>query len=647
MATIKTALKLYDGMTPALKSINNVLGIVINSFESMQTASKEPIDISSIQEARSELAQAAASVNMIEERLESAGNKQDQYTRKTKKSVDMMSRLKGTIMSIGGAMALKKSIDLSDTITQNTARLKFMNDGLQTTEELQRKIYESALRSRGQYNAMTATISKLGILAGHAFSNNDEAIAFTELMNKQFAIGGASIQEQTSAMYQLTQAMASGRLQGDEYRSILENAPLLAQSLARELGVGLGELKEMSGQGLITANVIKNAMFGAAEETNARFAEMPWTWAQTWTTVLNYLQEKLTPFFELLGRGASWIGENWSTLEPIILGIASALGVAAAALLIYKGYTAVMTVVQWALNGAMMANPIILIVGLIAILVGAIVTWVQSVGGLKIAWLIAMNAIKTAWDTTVIALMKAGVAVITFLLRLRLGWLKVKNAIVGFVLDMGVKVLMGFQDMINGAINLLNNFFSMLNKIPGVEIGAIQEVTFATQKAAEVEARKQAMAAEVSDYETAIEAAVKSANEEIALRQSQANINREDRLQEISTLQAEKAAENTGNDSIFDNLTISPLEDIKSNTGGIADHTEELVNSMDTSSEELKYLRELAEQEAINRFTTAEIHIETHNTNNIGSEMDIDGIVEQIEEKLEEAMQSAAEGEAA
>lgn len=173
----------------------------------------------------------------------------------------------------------KKVRDTADAMALTRSRLNLINDGLQTQSELLGKIHAAANASRGSYTDMASTVAKLGILAKSAFSSTEETVFFAEQLNKQFKLGGASIQEQTAGMYQLTQAMAAGRLQGDEFRSIMENAPLLAQSIAKEMGVTVGALRDMSAEGLITADIIKNAVAKSAEETNEKFKALPMTFA--------------------------------------------------------------------------------------------------------------------------------------------------------------------------------------------------------------------------------------------------------------------------------------------------------------------------------------------------------------------------------
>ena len=197
------------------------------------------------------------------------------------------------------------AVKTTDQLTQLRARIDLINDGSQSTAEIMDKVFSAANRSRGSFLDMADSVAKLNLLAKDAFTSNDEAIYFVEQLNKQFKIAGAGVQETTSAMYQLTQAMAAGKLQGDEFRSIMENAPMLAQSIAQEMGLSVGQLKEMSSQGLITADIIKNALFNSAEETNAKFAEIPMTFQDIGTKLQNDLIAAFQPVMEQIGSMAS------------------------------------------------------------------------------------------------------------------------------------------------------------------------------------------------------------------------------------------------------------------------------------------------------------------------------------------------------
>lgn len=226
--------------------------------------------------------------------------------------------------------AVRAGTELSDKYALIKSRINLINDGTQSTAEIMDKVYASAERTRGSYLDMAGAVGKLGILAKDAFSSNDETIAFVEQMNKQFKIGGASIEEQTSAMYQLTQAMAAGKLQGDEFRSIMENAPLLAQAISQEMGLPMGQLKEMSSQGLITADVIKNAMFNSADETNAKFAELPMTFAEVGNSIQNQAIQAFQPVLESLTQMTANSGfkESLDNIGVVFQGLAAVARVA-------------------------------------------------------------------------------------------------------------------------------------------------------------------------------------------------------------------------------------------------------------------------------------------------------------------------------
>lgn len=271
-----------------------------------------------VQEASNKVAKEAASIRAEIKSIVAQMNKGLQFA--------------GAVTGIGLAANAVKDVAVAaaqtaDQLTSIRSRINLINDGSQTTAEIMEKIYGAANRSRGSYIDMADSVAKLNMLAKDAFSSNDEAIYFVEQLNKQFKISGAGIQEASAAMYQLTQAMASGKLQGDEFRSIMENAPLLAQSIAREMGMSVGQLKEMSSQGLITADIIKSALFNAAEETDARFGEIPMTFAEVGQSVQNQLIQAFQPVLEQLST-LPQSGEFQAFIEGVGIAIR---GLAAAA----------------------------------------------------------------------------------------------------------------------------------------------------------------------------------------------------------------------------------------------------------------------------------------------------------------------------
>lgn len=602
MATIRTAIQITDGMTPAFRSMNSALNMVLSSFEAVQRASSNAIDTTSIQAARAELNKAEMTFNQIEQEIAQADQAQQRLNKDIKNGEGaargMMGKIKMMVISLTAAFGAKQIIELSDSLTSTRARLDLMNDGLQTTAQLQNMVFQSAQRSRTSYIDTGQAVAKLGIIAKSAFANNKEMVFFAEQMNKQFKIGGASVQEQTAAMYQLTQAMAAGKLQGDEFRSIMENAPMLAQAIAAYTGKSMGELKKMSSEGKITADVIKNAMFATADETNKKFAQIPMTFAQVGTVIGNTMLQTFQPLLNAIGQGAQWIYDNWSTIEPIFWGLTAAVAAYALIMEIQTAVTWLAVAANRALMVAMLSNPIMWIALAIGVIIGMIYKWVQSVGGVRIAWAMLVNFLLFAWDA------------------IKLGFMTGVNAVQTFVGNMTVKVLSLLQDMVNGAIDIINAFISVCNNIPGVAIGTISHVSFATQAAIANETQIAAREANLEQMKT------------------EALTNAQQRQENIKAMQAAKAAEQ--NDA--------QLGGIGASSAKTADNTGSMKDSMEATEEELKYLRDLAEMEIINRFTTAEVNVEYTNNNNIASSMDLDGVISAFAESLEETIASVAEG---
>jgi tape measure domain-containing protein len=604
VATIRTAIQIQNGMTPALKSMNSALNMVLSSFESLQSVSGNSIDTASIKAARAELNKSEIAINSVEQEIREAAEAQNQLNDKMNHGSSAANNLLRGIGRIAGAagvaFGIKGITNLSDTMTSTTARLKMMNDGLQTTEELQQMIYQSADNSRAKYVDTAAAVAKLGVLAGDAFGSTEEIVAFAEQMNKQFVIGGASVQEQTSAMYQLTQAMAAGKLQGDEFRSIMENAPMLAQSIADYMDIPKGELKEMSSDGVITADIIKNALFSVADETNAKFEEMPMTWAQVGNEVANTMLQVFDPVIQGIGEGAQWVGDNWENLQPLFFGVAAGVTAYAVAMGISNAVTWLGVAANKALIVTMLTNPYTWVAVGIGLVVAAIYKWVQSVGGISIAWMIAKDKILYAWDLIGVGVMTGVYGIADFM---------------GF---MKVAVLTELQGMVNDAIDIVNTFITAVNKIPGVAFDTLDHMTFATTAQVEFEAEQRGRADALKNLKY-------DANLNHSMRQMEIDIAREN---------AAAQANNSGID----------YAGLYNNTYDTAENTSKIADSMEISEEELKYIRDMAERETVNRFTTAEVKVEMTNNNNINSDMDIDGIIDQFAEKLEESITTIAEG---
>ena len=381
MANVKSTLRLEDRMSSTLTSITRAMNSTLVMMRNIKG-----------QNVGGDFAKAAQDIKRAEAEVNNFNSSLNKASSDISNNTNALDNMTNSVISLVSAYAsfqgIKKVINLSDEYTQTTARLDLMNDGLQTTSELQDKIFASAQRSRAEYGATASAVAKLGLTASKAFKNNDEIIAFTELLNKNFIVGGASATEQAAAMYQLTQAMGSGKLQGDEYRSIIENAPLLARAIEdymRNVQKAKGTMKEWAADGLLTADVIKAALFSSADQINAKFESMPMTWSQVWTNVMNRLYKLSMPLLNIINK----LAQHWDVLEPIVLGVITALGLYAGALItlnIIKGITNTLELVS-AARSAMSAGKTLMQaaatttatgaqVGLNAALLACPITWI-------------------------------------------------------------------------------------------------------------------------------------------------------------------------------------------------------------------------------------------------------------------------------
>lgn len=630
MALIKSQLVLVDGMTAPLRSIHRAMNLALNSFESMQTASGRAVDTRSFQTAREELARMGAQLEEVENQTRRTGGAAE----------SMKSKFMHAAAAVGAALSIKNIIGLADAMTQTEARLNLITGDLEKTAALQDQIMASANRSRASYQSTADAVAKMGIMTKDAFNNTDELVAFTELINKQFTIAGASVAGQKAAMMQLTQAMASGVLRGEELNSIFEQAPTIIQTIADHLGVSVGEIRAMAAEGQITAQVVKEAMLGSAKEINDQFNDMPYTFAQVWTMMQNILLEAFGPLIQVIGAGAQWIYENWAAIEPVLVGVATAVAILTAAYLVHTAATWLQVEANRALIISLLSNPILWIAVAIGILVGMIYKWIQSVGGLRNAWNLCTLALIVGWNAVKLAFFVGVYWVMDLVAKLQLCWQKAGVAIANFMGNMKVSVLTILQNMINGAIDLINKFIGLLNKLPGVNIEAIEHVTFAATAAAENEAAKAARAEELANFEAELAAAKAGRDAHIDSLKTELNSSVSALQSANAQMKAEAAANNAAEQMALDGIG----QDL-SGPGGIKDSAGSAAASLKETTEDLKYMRDLAEQEAINRFTTAEVKIDMSGmTNRIDSDMDLDGVLNTLTEGFAEALEVAAEG---
>lgn len=619
-----------DGMTSKLRKITTALSRTNRALEVTDSLSDQVNPGANFDRASSAVSRASGQVDNF-------NRKQQQAQNEAKGVANAWGSVKKYIGSALAAISVQKIIDLADTMTTTRARIDLMNDGLQTTDELQSMIMASANRSRAAYQTTADAVSKMGIMAKDAFGNNAELIQFTELINKQFTIAGTSAAGVDAAMLQLTQAMSSGVLRGEELNSIFEQAPTIIQTIADYLGVPIGQIRAMAAEGQITSTIVKNAMLSSADEINAKFNAMPMTFAQVWTLAKNIALEAFGPVIQAIGAGAQWIYENWSTIAPIFWGLAGAAIAYAVAL-------GIQTAATWIANGAakaffvtLLSNPLFWIALAVGVVIAALYKMIQAVGGVKNAWEICKAALVVAWTALKVAFFAVYNWIANLIDKLKLCWQKAGTAIANFMGDMKVSVLTVLQNMINGAIGIINDFISLLNKIPGVNISLIEQVTFATTAAAENEAAKQARADALNQYE----ADIKAAQAERDATYSAAKQELADATAQLSETYANARAEaaQANSDAGVSDWNTDQYDVGNVDSVGSVGSIESDVNIAD---EDLKFLRDVAEMRYVQNFVTLTPTVAVDAQ--ISEKVDVDEVVTKIEKKLEDEFTAAAEG---
>lgn len=713
MGTIRAAVALYDGVTSPLQSMHKAMGVVLNTFEAMQQASGRAVDTAAIREAREEWAKAGTAFDAIEENIRNANNEQQKFNNSIRggnnSANGLLSTIKKIAVAAGGIAGINKVLNISDELASTKARLNLLVDDGGSVDVLEQKIMASAQRSRSAYFDTASAVAKLGLNAGNAFNGDmDQVIAFMEQVNKQFVIGGATAQEQSNAMIQLTQAMAAGALRGEELNSILDGAPGIARAIEKYMGIAEGSIKTVAQEGKVTAEVVKNAMFAMADETNAKFDSMPKTWAQIWVDMKNQALSMFAPIltkinqignstkFQKVTTGlinglaavanvassaldiliaiASVFVDNWGIIQPLVLGIA-------AAMLLYNGYliannaiTAISnaqkglaavqaykaavanttlaatekaeamakasaTAAQYGFNAALLACPLTWILLIIIAVIAAIYMIVAAINKLTGSTISATGII-----CGVVAVAGA------FVLNCAIG---VLNAIIQAIWTIFVAPFLGivewilnvcnggfnsFGDAVANLIGQIIGWFLNLGKVVTTIIDAI----FGTDWTSGLESLQSAVTS-WGKNENAITLDKNAPTIDYRATYSGAWDAGYDFGQGIDD-KIGGMFDASGLDSMGAFDLSNTLDGIYGNTGDTAANTAATADALDIAEEDLAYLRDIAEREAINRFTTAEIKVEQHNENHISKDADLDGIMDAWANDFAEKLEVSEEG---
>lgn len=632
MALIKSQLILTDGMTGPLKSINKAMNIVLNSFEAMQDASGRAIDTASIQEAREELARASAALDQLEDH--------------TNKSTDAFSRL---AKAIGLVMIARKALDTIKTGIDYASDLAEVQNVVDVTfgsateainswskeclaaygmNEVSAKRYAGTigamLKSSGLAGDAIVDMSKDMVgLAGDmaSFYNLDLETAFEKIRS--------GISGETEPLKQLGINMSVANLE--------------AYALSQGITTAYNEMSQAE-QVMLRYNYLMSTTADAQGDfarTQDSYANQTRLLSESWLEFTSIMAEQLLPVLTTivswLNNIVAFLTENADMVSAVLVGLATTVGILAVAWVVHAAAQWLAVAANQALIVSLLSNPILWIALIIGVLVAAMYRWIQSIGGVKNAWEICKLALIVGWNAVKLAFFTGVYWVIDLVDKLKLCWQKAGVAIANFMGDMKVSVLTILQNMINGAIDIINKFIGVLNKIPGVSIDAIEHVTFATTAAAENEAAKSARAADLAAYESELASAKAGRDAHIDSLKAELNSSVDALQAAYAQAKADAAADSSAEQAALDG--------IGADTAGINDSAGSAAASLKETTEDLKYMRDLAEQEAINRFTTAEVKIDmTGMTNRIDSDMDLDGVLNTLTEGFAEALEVAAEG---
>ena len=702
---ISTTITVTDHASGVLQKISKNLGKCISGFMRLNQVSSNPINVTACSDCEIILRSIDENVVKITQSLNQASEAAEEVETNIREVNTGSDKLLSTVRRIAGAYltmsAAGKVIETSDQIASAKQRLSLVLREGETIEEMNKKIMASANRARGSYTDTFNQVSKLATNAGSQFANSDQIVKFVEQFNKLGALSGASVYESSQAMYQLTQSMAKGRLDGDELRSVMEGMPLVAKSIADYLGTDIGTMKEMAAEGLVTAEVVKNALLGSAVETDAKFQEMPRTWAQALEVFKNNAIQAFEPvlskinelasnqkvqgfingvtnsvgiaanavmlLIDGIGNMFSGIYDKWSNVSTILTIFVSVLGVYAAILgaiqiahmaeatwlaistaakVVATTATALLTKATWSqaaaqygLNAALAACPLVWILVIIVAVIAAIYGIVAAINKITGSTISATGIIfgAIAWLASVI--WNTVIGVINGLIQsIWTNFIEPWIGIIEWVLNVFNGGFNSFGDAVKNLLGNIISWFLSLGKVVTKIIDAI----FGTNWTSGLES----LQSEVLSW---------GKNENAITLSREAPDLGDIGINRWASSDAWNAGYNLGEgleNKVGDMFNFSPYtaelsgydEGLLNSVAGIEENTGATAKSVDISAEDLKYLRDIAEMEAINRFTTAEIKVDMTNNNNINNSMDLDGIVDHLATRVTEAMDAAAAG---
>lgn len=700
-----------DTANAELEQLRSQLNQALQAQEALNQA-VDNMDVSAANAAYNQLSSTVASTERyIRDNADAQGNLNQQIQAGVNTSNELVDTVKRLALAYLSMQSVQKVLDVSDELTMTTARLDQMNqafneiNGTATeTDTIVKQIYASAQNARGSFGDMAAVVAKFGNNARDAFASQDEVIAFANLIQKQMTIAGASTQEASNAMLQLSQALGSGVLRGDELNSIFEQAPNLIQSIADYLDVPIGKIREMAQDGQLTADTVKAAIFSSADDINAKFEAMPMTWGQVWTSFQNSALMAFQPvldkvnelanndqfqgfvenaigllaqlavyvldFFNTLASIGAFISDNWSIIAPIVYGVIAALiayaaisgivaavngvmalsaTVHAAAEAMQAGATFTATAAQYGLNAALMACPLTWIILLIIAVIAAIFAVCNAIAKMTGVANSGFGVITGGINVVIQFFKNLGLSVANIALG-------IGNAIAALASNMMTafhnaicSVQSWFYNLLSTALSVIEGICAALNKLPFVEFdysGISSAADDYAAKASEAAGNKEeyksigdAFNEGMSTFDTFQDGwAADAFNAGASWGDGVAD--------KVSGMFSMDNIDLTGgvDTSMLSNDFANNAAQTAANTADTADSAGRIADSVDISKENLKYLRDIAETEAINRFTTAEIEVTMNNNNTVSSDMDIDGMVDHLSAGVLEAMEQAAEG---